>query len=62
MVGNRMGFALRRCLGIAVALSLFASSAAFAAWEWNFQPPATPVAQDIFYDSIHHAAASGRPS
>jgi cytochrome c oxidase subunit 2 len=47
MVGDRMGLALRRCLGTAIALSLFASSAAFAAWEWNFQPPATAVAQEI---------------
>ena len=47
MGGNRMGSALRRCGFIAVAFSLFASGAAFAAWEWNFQPPATPMAKEI---------------
>ena len=47
MVGNRMGLAWRRCFRIATALSLLASGTAFAAWEWNFQPPATPVAQEI---------------
>ena len=51
MLGDRMGFALRRCRFIAAALSLCGSSAAFAAWEWNFQPPATPVAHDIV--SLH---------
>jgi cytochrome c oxidase subunit 2 len=47
MGGKRMGSALRRCGYIAVALSLFASGAAFAAWEWNFQPPASPMAKEI---------------
>jgi cytochrome c oxidase subunit 2 len=46
-MGNRRGLAVRRCAGFAVLLSLFASGGAFAAWEWNFQPPATPIAQDI---------------
>ena len=44
-MGNRRGLAVRRCPGFAVLLSLFASGAAFAAWEWNFQPPATPIAR-----------------
>ena len=47
MVGNRMGRALRRCLGVALACSLLASGTAFAAWEWNFQPPATAMAEEI---------------
>jgi cytochrome c oxidase subunit 2 len=51
MLGNRVGVAWRRCIGLAVACSLFASGTAFAAWEWNFQPPATPVAQQII--SLH---------
>ena len=42
-----MGFALRRCGSIAVACSLLAPVTAFAAWEWNFQPPASPMAQEI---------------
>ena len=46
-MGKRMGLAVRRCLGFAVLLSLFASGTAFAAWEWNFQPPATPIAAEI---------------
>ena len=51
MLGNRVGVAWRRCIGLAGACSLFASGTAFAAWEWNFQPPATPVAQQII--SLH---------
>jgi cytochrome c oxidase subunit 2 len=51
MVGNRMGLALRRWAGVAIALVLLAPGAAFAAWEWNFQPPATPIAHDII--SLH---------
>jgi len=47
MVGNRKGIALRRCLGIAIAGSSLASGAAFATWDWNFQPPASSVAQEI---------------
>ena len=52
MLGNRMRVAARRrFLLVAAACSLFASGAAYAAWEWNFQPPATPVAQQII--SLH---------
>jgi cytochrome c oxidase subunit II len=47
MLGNRKGKALRRCLGIAAAGSSLVSGAARAAWEWNFQPPASPVAAEI---------------
>jgi len=46
-MGNRVGLAVRRCVGVAVLFSLFASGGAFAAWEWNFQPPATPIASEI---------------
>ena len=46
-----MGLALRRWAGVAIALALLAPGAAFAAWEWNFQPPATPIAHDII--SLH---------
>jgi cytochrome c oxidase subunit 2 len=47
MVGNWMGVALRRCAGSAVAMLVFAPGTALAAWEWNFQPPATPIAHEI---------------
>ena len=47
MVGDRMGLALRRCLPVSIGASLFAPPAALAAWEWNFPPPATPLAQEI---------------
>ena len=46
-MGNRVGLHVRRCLGFAVLLSLFVSGGALAAWEWNFQAPATPIAVDI---------------
>ena len=34
-------------LALPSCCSLFASGTAFAAWEWNFQPPATPIAAEI---------------
>jgi len=38
---------MRRWIGFAALLSVFVSGGALAAWEWNFQPPATPIAAAI---------------
>ena len=46
-MGDRVRLRVRRWVGFAVLLSLFASGGALAAWEWNFQPPATPIAAAI---------------
>jgi len=46
-MGDRVRFRVRRWVGFAVLLSLFASGGALAAWEWNFQPTATPIAAAI---------------
>ena len=51
MVVNRMTGSRRWHWRIAAALSFFASTGAWAAWEWNFQPAVTPLAREIV--SLH---------
>jgi len=51
MVVNRMTGTQRWHWRIAAALSFFASTGAWAAWEWNFQPAVTPLAREIV--SLH---------
>ena len=46
MVCNRTELA-RTLARVAIAAALLLPGAAFAAWEWNFQSPASPVAQAI---------------
>ena len=47
MLRNRMRPTRRRLFAATIAALLLAPGAASAAWEWNFQQPATPVAQQI---------------
>jgi cytochrome c oxidase subunit 2 len=51
MVVDRMNHTRRWHWRIAAALSFFASTGAWAAWEWNFQPAVTPLAREII--SLH---------